>query len=707
MLAWLVLQGLKESRKLKHGALSLHMGNGMHAVVEAIKSFDLILPSGLIINEVENLLSKKIKAIRSDRGGEYLSHAFVNHMKSCSIVYQLTPPYTPQHNGVSKRKNWTLLDMVRSMMNLTTLPKSFWGYALKTASHILNMVPTKKVDRKPYEIWHVKYPKLSYLRVWGYEALVKRDTPNKLDSRSIKCIFVGYPKEMMGYYFYYPLENKIFVSRNAEFFENSFMIVPTEVESQNVGVPIHRSARIPQVPDRYGNYVDIEEYEIGDLNEPPNYKAALADLESDKWLEAMNMKMQSMKDNQVWYLVDLLSNGRTVGCKWLFKKKTDMDGNIHTFKAHLVAKGLTQTYGVDYRETFSPVTDIRAIRILLAIAVFYDYEIWQMNVKTTFLNGHLSKDVYMVQPERVVDPNHPNKVCKLQRSICGLKQASRSWNKRFDEEIKKIRFTQNPDEPCVYLKASGSNVAFLVLYVDDILLMRNSIAMLQEVKSWLCKCFSIKDLGEAAYILGIKIIRNRPKRLIALSQSAYLEKTLKKFRMENSNKRYTLMMENLDYRKSQVKTILKYLRNTKDMVLVYGAKPEDELKKSAKQSTNVMSSIEDEYIDAAEPLMEAIWMRKFINGLGDVMPSNKRPMEMLCDNEPALAIARDPKILKGARNFQRKYQNIHKVIQRGEIVLKKVHTYDNVADPFTKPMSLNKHFEHAMSIGIVPASSLI
>ncbi|GJR14687.1 retrotransposon protein, putative, ty1-copia subclass [Tanacetum coccineum] len=351
-------QGLRESKKLKHGALSMYMGNGMRAAVEAIRSFDLILPSGLIIvldnchfaptitrgvvsisrlvnngyihtftnygisvskdnvfyfnailrdgiyeidrhnlypnisfnynvsnkrakhgldsyylwhyrlghinkkrmdmlqrdgllimsrkganyfitfindfsrygfvylmkhkhevfetfkvfkNEVENQLGKKIKAIRSDQGGEYLIHKFVNHMKSCGIVSQLTPPYTPQHNEVSERRNRTLLDMVRSMMNLTTLSKSFWGYALETAARILN---------------------------------------------------------------------------------------------------------------------------ISNQEDP----------ESDKWLKAMNTERQSMKDNQVLYLVDLPSNGRIVRCKWLFKKKTDMDGNVHTFKARLVAKGFTQTY---------------------------------------------------------------------------------------------------------------------------------------------------------------------------------------------------------------------------------------------------------------------------------------------------------------------------------------------------------------------------
>ncbi|GJX60250.1 retrotransposon protein, putative, ty1-copia subclass [Tanacetum coccineum] len=744
-------EGLRESKKLKHGALSLYMGNGMCAAVEAIGSFNLIIPSGLIIvldnchftpsvtrgvvsspvwdgiyeidmhnlypnvssifnvsnkrakhaldssylwhchlghinkkrmdklqcdgilqpthdeslkkcktvsegasyfitftddfsrygyvylmkhkhevfetfkvfqNEVENQLGKKIKAIQSDRGDEYPSHEFVNHMKTCGIVSQLTPPYTPQHNGVSERRNQNLLDMVRSMMNLTTLPKSFWGYALKS---------------------------------------------------------------------------------------NQDVRVGEEKEGKEGFQKINKVLKV-----------------FRDLNEPSNYKAVLSDPEFDKWLEAMNTKMQSMKDNQVWVLVDLPPNGQTLG---------------------------------NYGETFSSVADIRAIRILLAIAAFYDYENCQMDVKIAFLNSHLSEDVYMVQPEGFVDPKHPNKVCKLQRSIYELKQASRSWNKRFDVKIKKIGFTQNSDEPCVYLKASGSNVAFLILYVNDILLMGNNVTMLQEVKSWLCKCFSMKDLGKAAYILGIKIIRDRSKRLIALSQSAYLEKILKKFWMENSKKGYTLMIEKPDYRKSQgaktpsevqrmqrvpyasvigsimyavrctrpdvafaqnlcsrfqqnpgeihwtaVKAILKYLRNTKDMVLVYGAKPEAELKvscyadasfqtdkddtksqmryvfvlnggsmdwKSAKQSTNAMSSTESEYIDADEALMEVVWM---INLLMD--------LEMSCH----------------------RIKDIWRLIQERKIVLKKVHTDDNVANPLTKPMPFNKHYEHARAIGIVPAS---
>ena len=138
-----------------------------------------------------------------------------------------------------------------------------------------------------------------------------------------------------------------------------------------------------------------------------------------------------------------------------------------------------------------------------------------MDVKTTFLNGNLLEDVYMTQPEGFSSPENSEKVCKLQRSIYGLKQASRSWNLHFDEAVKEFGFIKNEDEPCVYKKVSGSAIVFLVLYVDDILLIGNDIPILQNVKSWLGNYFSMKDLGEAAYILGIKMYRDRSKGLLA------------------------------------------------------------------------------------------------------------------------------------------------------------------------------------------------
>ncbi|GKF68522.1 retrotransposon protein, putative, ty1-copia subclass, partial [Tanacetum coccineum] len=200
----------------------------------------------------------------------------------------------------------------------------------------------------------------------------------------------------MEYFFYNPSENKVFVARNAEFFENDLIdlkasgsvedleliqeedINPSvdtslnhEEDDQEINEPqsdinpISKSSRTRRTPDRMCLHVDAEEHELRDLGEPTNYKAALLDPESDKWLDAINFKMQSMKDNEVWDLVDLPPKGKTVGSKWLFKKKAGMDGVVRTFNARLVAKGFTQTYGVDYKETFSLVADIRAIRILV------------------------------------------------------------------------------------------------------------------------------------------------------------------------------------------------------------------------------------------------------------------------------------------------------------------------------------------------------
>ena len=277
------------------------------------------------------------------------------------------------------------------------------------------------------------------------------------------------------------------------------------VESTSSAQGPRRFSRIHHEPKRYGFLVtDDKTIEFVDQDEPTTYPEVMMSLDYEKWLQAMKFEMQSMYDNQVWNLVYPLVGAKVIGCKWLHKIKHDM-----TFKSRLVAKFFKQTHGIDYDETFSLVVLLKFIRILLAIAAYYDYEIWKMDVKTTFLNGNLLEDVYMTQSEGFVDPKYPNRVCKLQRAIYGLKQALRSWNLHFDEAVKEFGFMKNEGEPCVYKKVSESAIVFLVLYVDDILLIGNDIPTLQSVKSWLGKCFSMKDLGEAAYILGIKIYRDR------------------------------------------------------------------------------------------------------------------------------------------------------------------------------------------------------
>ncbi|GJW36015.1 retrotransposon protein, putative, ty1-copia subclass [Tanacetum coccineum] len=455
--------------------------------------------------------------------------------------------------------------------------------------------------------------------------------------------------------------------------------IPLEVEGfkppQEEVILVCRSARTHRAPERLCLYVKVEEHSLGDLNEPTNYKAAMLDRESNK---------------------------------------------------------------VDYEETFSPVADIRAIRILIAIAAFYDYEIWQMDVKTAFLNGYLDEDIYMVQPEGFVDPKHPRKVCKLQRSIYDLKQETRSWNKRFDEEIIKFGFAQNLDESCVYQKASTSNVTFLILYVDEIIIMENYIPSLQSVKSYLGMGFAMKDLGEAVFILRIKIYQDRTKRLIGLSQSAYMDKILKRFKMDNSKRGNITMQERFDLNKTQgasttrevkrmqnvpyasvVGSIMYTVRCTRpDVAFVQNiascfqqnpGEPYWTVVKpilNSKHSTTAMSATKAEYLHASEAGMESVWIRKFILWLG-IVPTINEPIKMFCDNSAALLIANEPGVQRGAKHYHRRYHYVRESIELGEIKFLKVHTVNNLAYPFMKALPKGKLTQHARSMGLRLASSFM
>nr|GEV43778.1 hypothetical protein [Tanacetum cinerariifolium] len=580
-----------------------------HEVFETFKAFQ---------KEVENQLGKTIKSLRSDRGSEYMSQEFLDHLKEQRIIAHRTRPYTSHNNGVSERRNQTLLDMV---------------------------------DKTPYKIWHGKAPKLSYLKVQGCEALVKHDTltkPDKLDPRSFRCIFIGYPKETIGYSFYSPSENK-----EEDTNPSSDTSLDHEEDDQEINEPQR------------------------DLGEPANYKAALLDLESKKCLNALNVEMQSMKDNDVWVLVKLPPNARTVG-----------SNEPANYKAALL--------------------DLESKKCLNALNVemqsMKDNDVWVLvklppNARTV--------EVYMEQPEGFVNPKYPNHVCKLKHSIYGLKQASRQWNKQFDDEIKKFGFTQNPDEPCVYQKASGSYVAILILYVDDILLMGNNIPMLQDVKSNLRRSFAMKDLGDDAYILGIKIYRDRLKRLIGLCQSTYIENILKRYYMENSKRGTIPMQEKLKLSKSQgastptekqrrqnvpyasaIGSIMYFVRCTRPDVAF------------AQNITNA------EYIVAIDASKEAVWIRKFISGLG-IVPTIEEPISMYCDNTRAISIAKDDGVTKGARHFYVKVYYLRETIKLGDVNIEKVDTDDNLADPFTKTLAFPKHSELTRNIGMFPASSFM
>ena len=237
------------------------------------------------------------------------------------------------------------------LINDESILISFWGYALETAAFLLNRIPSKSVQKTPYEIWTRKPPSLSFLKILGYESYVKRHISNKLAPKSDKCLFVEYPKETKGYYFYNSLENKVFVARNAIFFEREHIskgtsgskiqldeirvpqrsiepVMETQQVSQDVVEPaqvpqdLRRSSRIHQNPEIYGFLVtDNHDVILMDHDEPASYQEAISSTDSDRWLEAIKSKMQSMYDNQVWTLIDPPNGLKTIGCKWVFTRR--------------------------------------------------------------------------------------------------------------------------------------------------------------------------------------------------------------------------------------------------------------------------------------------------------------------------------------------------------------------------------------------------
>jgi len=175
-----------------------------------------------------------------------------------------------------------------------------------------------------------------------------------------------------------------------------------------------------------------------------------------------------------------------------------------------------------------------SIRLLLAMVSHLDLELFQMNVKTAFFNGSLEEEIYMDQPIGFVSKGQEDKVCRSKRSIYSLKQSSKSWYLRFHKVITSFGLPMVSEDHYVYLKRSTGGIMFLSLYVDDILLARNNFEMIEATKKWLSSVFKIKDMGEARYVLGVEIIRNHPKKLLGLSQEAYIKKVLERFRMHYS-----------------------------------------------------------------------------------------------------------------------------------------------------------------------------
>ncbi|GJR04276.1 KH domain-containing protein HEN4-like protein [Tanacetum coccineum] len=679
-----IVQGLRGSRKLKPGALSLYVGNGQRAAVEAIGTYHLCLPSGLVI-----VLNNFHYAPSITRGIILVSRLYDYGYVNCFVdnTIQISRNNMVYFSAVPRDGIFEI-----DLSNHNAIDSSMYAVSNKRA----------KLNLDSALLWHCHLGHISKKRI---EKLQHDGLLNSTGLRAFeKCVLCMSRKMAQKPYTHQVKRAKdllglIHTDHKHEVFE-TFKVFQKEVENQ-----LGKTIKLLH-SDRKGEYMSqefldhLKDHEIIAHRTPP-----YTPQHNGYQKETMGYSFYYPPENKVLVVrnAEFLENGLIT---------QEVSGSLE------------------------------------------DLEIIQEE------DTHHSIDTSLNQEDDDQEIDEPQSdIIPIRR----LKQASRQWNKRSDDEIKKFGFTQNRDEPCVYSKASGSNVTFLILYVDDILIMGNNIPMLQDVKSYLGRCFAMKDLGEVAYIFGIKIYKDRSRRLIGLCQSAYIENILKKFHMENSKRGSIPMQEKLRLGKSQgastpaqlkrmqnvpyasvVDSIMYAVRCTRPDVTFaqnitsrFQQNPElrvscytdagyltdaDDLKsqtryvfilnggvvdwKSIKQSIFATSSAEAEYIAAYDASKEAVWVRKFIYRLG-VVPTIEEPINMYCDNTRAITIANESGITKGARHIYAKVHYLREVIEYGDVKLEKVHTYDNLADPFTKALAFPKHSEHTRNIGMLPASSLM
>jgi hypothetical protein len=279
-------------------------------------------------------------------------------------------------------------------------------------------------------------------------------------------------------------------------------------------------------------FSDVIAAAISDLNkDPTSLNEAQSREDWPLWREAMDREIETLERASTWRTVIRPDNANIVGSKWVFHIKRIADGSIDKHKARLVARGFTQVYGLDYFNTYSPVARLTSIRLILAIAARYDWEIESFDFVGAYLNGELddNEEIYMQSPPGY--DSDPRTVKRLQKSLYGLKQAGRKWYDTLVRTLTKLGFFITHADPGVFYARVGKNILILAVHVDDCILTGSSSKLITRYKRKLNNCHALTDLGPVHWLLGIKITRDRAARTISLSQCSFIDTILSRFSM--------------------------------------------------------------------------------------------------------------------------------------------------------------------------------
>ena len=455
------------------------------------------------------------------------------------------------------------------MLHAKRLPMYFWAEAMNTACYVHNRVTLRKgTSSTIYELWKGRKPTVKYFHVFGSKCyiLADREQRRKLDPKSDEGIFLGYSSNSRAY--------RVFNSRTKAMMESINVIiddyheeidVPCNVETffetstqqndlPNTTTTEFESKEASKIPSIRIQKDHPKELIIGDPNsgvitrsreiisnscfvskmEPRNVKEALTD---EYWIGAMQDELNQFKQHEVWELVPRPEGTNIIGTKWIFKNKSDAEGVVTRNKARLVAQGYTQVEGVDFDETFAPVARLESIRLLLSIACLLKFKLFQMDVKSAFLNGYLNEEAYVEQPKGFVDPTHPDHVYKLRKALYGLKQAPRAWYDRLTKFLSDKGYRKGGLDKTLFVKTEGGKLMVAQIYVDDIVFGGMSEHMVKHFADQMQAEFEMSLMGELTYFLGLQVSQMEDS--IFLSQSKYAKNIVKKFGMENASHKRT------------------------------------------------------------------------------------------------------------------------------------------------------------------------
>ncbi|KAJ8335974.1 hypothetical protein SKAU_G00393170 [Synaphobranchus kaupii] len=473
-----------------------------------------------------------VKCIRSDNGTEFTSKEFQTLLRKNKIRHETSCPYSPHQNGTAEREGRTLFEMARCMLIDSDLPKSLWHYAIQEAAHTRNRCFNKHMGTTAYSALTGKKCNLARMHKFGSVCYAYQQDRGKLDSRCEKGRFVGHDKGSPAYLVYYPDKEKVQKYRLVKFVTKTTCesetqtqeleqdpkgdceervetpqpsVLSTDVQTDDPqSAPEDDGEKHPRVTSHAsdsGRYPSRERKPPGYLRDytqedstltsvdycyravcgvPLTFKEAMTSTESEKWGNAMDEEIKSLEDNQTFTLTKLPKGRKTVGGRWVYSIKSDTDGH-NKYKARFVAKGYSQRAGIDYGETFSPTANLTSIRVLMQKAAQDDLILHQMDVKTAYLHAPIDRDIYMEQPEGYVKEGE-KLVCKLEKSIYGLKQSWRNWNEMLHKCLTDDNFTQNPADHCVYAKESKEEKVIIAIWVDDLIIAANNTKSLPNLR---------------------------------------------------------------------------------------------------------------------------------------------------------------------------------------------------------------------------------